>query len=83
MDDNRLNRIESKIDTVTDKVDTINQILAQQHESLKYHIKRTDLLEQQIAPLRRHDINITFMIQLIIYIAAILGAIEAYKRIFG
>lgn len=83
MDDNRLNRIESKIDTVTDKVDTINQILAQQHESLKYHIKRTDLLEQQIAPLRRRDINITFMIQLIIYIAAILGAIEAYKRIFG
>lgn len=53
MDDHRLNdskkmsRIEDKIDKISDKIHSIDVTLAAQHESLKIHIKRTDLLEKK------------------------------------
>ena len=54
MDDNRTNRLESKIDHVVEKINSIDTTLAAQHESLKYHIKRTDLLERQVKPIEAH-----------------------------
>lgn len=52
MSDERLNRIEDKIDNLNDKVGSIDRTLAEQHISLKEHIKRTNLLEAEIKPLK-------------------------------
>lgn len=43
-----------KIDMVKE-IGNINAVLASQHESLKDHIRRTEILEDKIAPLEKHD----------------------------
>lgn len=53
MDDQRIVRIEDKIDSVKDILSSVNVTLASQHESLKEHMRRTELLEKQIAPIQR------------------------------
>lgn len=55
MDSSREERLEAKVDHVIDKIENINVTLAAQHESLKDHIRRTELLEEEVKPLLKHD----------------------------
>ena len=50
----QLDKIEQKIDKISDKVEIINVTLAGQHETLKEHIRRTEILEDQIRPIQKH-----------------------------
>jgi hypothetical protein len=65
MEDSRINRLESKIDHVVEKINSIDSTLSAQHESLKYHIKRTDLLEKQVKPIEAHVNRINGALRLI------------------
>lgn len=80
-DNNKLTRIEDKIDKIEENVSSINITLAAQHESLKIHIKRTDLLEQK---LERSDKYVTMAIgsiRFLGFLAAIATAAEVIIRI--
>lgn len=72
MNDKRLERIESKIDTLTDKLAETNVILGKQHVSLDYHIKRTDLLEKIVLPIKTHVARVDGAIKLIAIVSAAL-----------
>lgn len=49
----RFNRMESKLDHIVDKIGSIDVTLAAQHVSLKEHIRRTEILEAQVAPIQK------------------------------
>lgn len=51
MDDQRLNRIEVKVDKVLERQAEMNTTLAAQHASLDEHMRRTANLEERIVPL--------------------------------
>lgn len=53
-DSTKLDRIEAKLDDVSDHLASIDVTLGQQHISLKEHIRRTNVLEQEIKPIRKH-----------------------------
>lgn len=50
-DDKRLIRVEDKIDKLGDRLGAIDSTLASQHESLKQHMYRTQLLEEAVKPM--------------------------------
>jgi len=80
MDEKRLERVEVKIDDIDDQLGYISSTLAAQHESLKIHIKRTALIEEELKPIRRH----VYMINGgLILLAALAGSdlvYEVFKR---
>jgi tetrahydromethanopterin S-methyltransferase subunit G len=47
----RLDKIEEKLDKVLEEVSSINVTMARNTADLEYHIKRTDLLEDQFKPI--------------------------------
>jgi len=53
-DDKKLDKIENKIDAIAHRINAIDVTLAAQHESLKDHIRRTELLEAQVEPIKEH-----------------------------
>lgn len=57
MSDERLVRIEDKIDKLADRLGSIDKTLVRQEDQLAYHIKRTDLLEAKVAPLEAAKLN--------------------------
>lgn len=49
-----LDRLETKIDKLDTRLDSIDVTLAAQHVSLKEHMRRTELLEDAVVPLKKH-----------------------------
>ncbi len=54
MEDPRLVRIEKKLDDSNEHLAAIDVTLAAQHESIKDHIRRTELLEINLEPIKKH-----------------------------
>lgn len=54
MDDARADRLESKIDKITEQLSEMNVTMAKQEVNLQLHMKRSDLLEKQMIPVRKH-----------------------------
>jgi len=54
MSDERLERMESKLDKVVDQLGQLNVTLSRNTDSLEYHVKRTDILEAEIHPMKAH-----------------------------
>lgn len=50
--ENKLDKLESKFDKMDGHLDSINSTLIRQEESLRYHILRTDLAEENIKLLK-------------------------------
>lgn len=81
MSDEKLDKIEAKIDKIQDKIGSIDVTLAAQHESLKIHIKRTDLLEKKVENVERPLIMIRGALQLVGVLAMIAAIIEGFLKI--
>lgn len=52
--DKQLERVETKVDSVVESISNINVHVAEIKKDLKYHIKRTDILEAELKPIKRH-----------------------------
>lgn len=50
----RLEKIEVKLDKTLEHISEINVTLGKQHVSLEEHIRRTALLEAQMVPVKKH-----------------------------
>lgn len=74
MDNKRLDQIEAKVDTVV-------TAMTEMGSDLKYHIKRTDLLENEFKPIRARMLMVDGAIKLLVLIGVILGIIEAIRAL--
>lgn len=63
----------SKLEKIYDRLNSIDTTLAAQHESLKDHIRRTEILEQELKPVKVHVIMVNGALKFV----ALLGVIAA------
>ncbi len=66
--------MDEELKDISDKLSKIEVILGSQHEILKDHIRRTELLEQAIKPLTEHVIATKANIKTLAWIVGILIA---------
>lgn len=76
MSDKKLEQIENKIDKLSDRLGSIDVTLAKQHESLKDHIRRTEILEDAIDPIQKHVLMVNSMTKIIGAVILAIGALE-------
>lgn len=76
-------RMEDKIDKLDARLDSIDVTLAKQHEQLSIHIKRSDLLEQQVEPLKTHVATVSGALKLLGSLALISGIAECVIQILS
>lgn len=72
-----------KLDMINDRLGSIDVTLAKQHESLEHHIKRTDILENELKPLREHVAVVNGGMKLIGFIGATIAFMAAMAEILG
>ncbi len=63
--DDNFNRLENKIDKLDNRLDSIDVTLAAQHVSLKEHMRRTQILEDDLEPIKTHVIMVQGGLKLI------------------
>ena len=49
-----LEKLNQKLDKIDQRIDSIDKHLAVYNSELKFHIKRTDMLETEVKPLKIH-----------------------------
>ena len=77
--DLKLDRIESKIDDISDHLASVDVTLKGQHITLKEHMRRTELLEKDLAPIKKHVYMIQGAIAFITILATAIGIWQAFK----
>lgn len=80
-EDKRLERIEVKLDDVSDHIAAIDVTMGQQHISLKEHIRRTNMLEQEMKPLRKHVIMVEGFFKILGILASVAVIAECIKAL--
>lgn len=79
----RIIRIEDKIDEIKESISKINTTLAAQHESLKEHMHRTELLEEAMDPIRDHIYEVRAGFKLASWVGMLIGIGAAIFEILG
>lgn len=74
-------RIESKIDKLDDRLVSIDRTLVQQQVLLDEHIRRTNLLEAEIKPIKRHVDMVTGAMKMIGLLATGMGIAAALLKV--
>lgn len=82
-DERRIERIETKIDDIKGDISSINSTLSAQHESLKEHMRRTDVLESEFKPIRRQSLMLAGVCSFVLLCAAIAGILELVIKLKG
>jgi hypothetical protein len=70
-----------KLDKVYDKLQAIDVTLAAQHETLKDHIRRTEILETKLEPVEKHVAMVNGAVKFIMLIGISIGIWEGLKHI--
>ena len=77
-DEKRIDRIESKIDKIVERVSEIDKTLERNTASLEDHIRRTEILENDIRPVKRH----VYMLEGILKLIGVLAMLAAVAKLF-
>ena len=72
----QLNRIESKVDKLDNRADKVDVHLAVYNEQLKDHIRRTELLENEVHPIKDHVSKVHGALKLVASIGIITAIIK-------
>jgi len=80
--DKRIERIEAKVDTIQETIGEINTTLALQHESLREHMHRTSLLEEELLPIRKTLNKAEGIIDLLLVLAAVAALVTLFMEFF-
>jgi len=75
--DDKFQRLESKLDTLSDKLVDIDKTLVRNTVSLEDHVRRTNLLEEKLAPVERHVAMIQGIVKFIALMGVLLGIAKA------
>lgn len=69
-------KVEGKIDKMDDRLDKIDTHLAVYNEQLKEHIRRTELLEADVEPIKVHVNKVHGALKLLGSVGILLGIIK-------
>lgn len=71
-----IHKLDNKVDKLDERLDKIDTHLAVYNEQLKIHIKRTELLENDVAPIKDHVSKINGALKLLASSGIILAIIK-------
>ena len=74
----KIDRMDSKLDRLDERLDQVSITLALNTESLAEHMRRTDLLEQQVLPIKKHVDIVKYGIMGVLWVSVALAGIAGF-----
>jgi chromosome segregation ATPase len=78
-----LEKLNQKLDKIDQRIDSIDKHLAVYNSELKFHIKRTDILEEEFKPVKASLIKAQGALCLIGIVATIVSVVAAFLGVMG
>ena len=79
--DGSVDKIESKIDKLDSRLDDVDKTLVKQEAQLAEHIRRTNILEKELKPVKIHVERVNGAFKLLGIVASILGILKLLNLI--
>lgn len=71
--ESKVDRLDSKVDRLDERVDSIDRTLAVNTESLREHMRRTALIEDDIKPIKKHVAMLEGGLKLVGIVSLVIG----------
>jgi uncharacterized ion transporter superfamily protein YfcC len=71
--------LSDRLDILDERLDSVEKILALQEQNLSLHMRRTEILEQQVSPLNKFMYAAFGIIAFITFVGGSLGILELLK----
>lgn len=71
--------LSDKMDMLDDRLDGVETVLKLQEQNLSAHMRRTELLEQQVSPLNKFMYAAYGIIAFLVFVASITGVVQLLK----
>lgn len=78
-----LERIETKIDKLDDRLDAIDIRLAKYNKELEFHVARTTQLEDELSPIVKHVEQVRGASKFVGWVVALVAAIGTLSWLWG
>lgn len=82
MKKSKLDRVLDKLDKLDERLDSVDKTLVKQEASLSEHIRRTELLEDDLKPVKAHVAQVNGAMKFIGLLSLVLGIIAAIAQFF-
>lgn len=79
---NNEDKFDKKLDKIIDKLASVDVTLAEQHISLREHIRRTELLEHRMEPVEKHVLGMIGARKSLGIVAAAISLTVAVIKLF-
>ena len=76
-------KINQKLDKIDQRIDNIDKHLAVYNSELKFHIKRTDMLEQELKPIKSSLVKAQGALCFIGILATVISVTVAFIGVLG
>lgn len=81
MEEKRLDRVEDKLESITQSIANIDITLAKQAVQLEDHVRRSTNLEERMKPIEDHAIFIRGIMKLGVFLATIASLILTFLQL--
>ena len=78
-----LEKVEHKLDKIDQRIDNIDKHLAVYNSELKFHIERTDMLEQELKPIKSSLVKAQGALCFIGILATVVSVTVAFMGVLG
>jgi len=78
-----IEKIDQKLDKIDQRIDNIDKHLAVYNSELKFHIKRTDMLEQELKPIKSSLVKAQGALCFIGILATVISVTVAFIGVLG
>lgn len=82
-DEKLLDKVADKIEKLDERLDSIDKTLVKQEANLKEHMRRTELLEEDLRPIRRHVNMLEGSLKFLGVVLIVLSIISVFMKIYG
>lgn len=74
--EDKLDKLDTKVDALDSRLDDINVTLTRNTDSLELHMRRTEILENEVAPLKKHVSMMNAFAKIITFAALLAGLLK-------
>ena len=78
-----LDKIDRKLEKIDERIDNIDKHLAVYNSQLRFHIKRTDMLEQELKPIKSSLVKAQGALCFIGIMATVVSVAVAFMGVLG
>lgn len=79
----QLQKMDAKVDKIDDRLTSVDKTLIKQEMNLAEHMRRTDLLESDLKPVKRHVVMLEGGLKLMGVVSLVIGLLVGLGRLLG